>query len=225
MPASSQKKSEEPRKLYKSRKDKMIDGVCSGVAEYFQIDVAIIRVLWMVAAFLNGVGIAAYILAMIFIPVNPDHRDLKEDDIKKTNPALIWGSALIIVGLMLFFNNWHGFHWNHFPYWHSLTWWHMPWDFWPIALILLGVLYIVHVLTKDKREAKESAMQQETKRLKRSQKDRILAGICGGLGQYLHVDPVIVRIGLAILALMTSVFALLLIYAALIFILPKDENE
>ncbi len=225
MPASAKKSQDTSRKLYKSRKDKMIDGVCSGIAEYFHIDVSIVRVLWLISAFLNGIGVAAYIIAMIFIPVNPDHKNLKDEEIRETNPALIWGSALIILGIIFFFNRWHGFHLYHFPHW-DITWWHMPWDFWPIALIILGILYIIHVLTKDKKQLDASAVKADdsaSKRLARSKNDRILAGICGGLGHYWQIDPVLIRIGVAILALMTSVFALLIVYAVLIFILPNDE--
>lgn len=55
-------------RLYRSRKNRIIGGVAGGLAEYFQVDVVIIRLLWVVAVFLGGGGILAYIIAWIVIP-------------------------------------------------------------------------------------------------------------------------------------------------------------
>lgn len=55
-------------RLYRSRKNRIIGGVAGGLAEYFQVDVVIIRLLWVVAAFLGGGGVLAYIIAWIVIP-------------------------------------------------------------------------------------------------------------------------------------------------------------
>jgi phage shock protein C len=57
----------EPRKLYRSRKNRMICGVCGGVAEYFNIDPTLIRLVLAIFAF-TGTGIFAYIVAAIIIP-------------------------------------------------------------------------------------------------------------------------------------------------------------
>lgn len=56
------------RKLYRSKKDKMIGGVCGGIAEYLGIDPTIIRLIWAFTAFFWGAGIILYILAWIIIP-------------------------------------------------------------------------------------------------------------------------------------------------------------
>lgn len=55
------------KKLYKSRTDKKICGVCGGLSEYLDIDASIIRIVWLVAAFC-GVGILAYFIAAIILP-------------------------------------------------------------------------------------------------------------------------------------------------------------
>ena len=59
------------KKLYKSKKDKKIDGVCGGIAEYFGIDPTLIRLGVALWAF-GGGGILAYIIAMIVIPDAPN---------------------------------------------------------------------------------------------------------------------------------------------------------
>ena len=91
----------ESKRFYKSRKDKMIDGVCGGLAEYLNVDVNVIRILWLISIFLKGLGIVAYILAMIIVPVNPAHRELKEEEKKKRNPVFFWGLLLIIIGFLI----------------------------------------------------------------------------------------------------------------------------
>lgn len=57
----------EPKKLYKSRTNRFICGVCAGIGEYLNIDPTIIRLLWALLGF-TGTGIIAYFIAAIVIP-------------------------------------------------------------------------------------------------------------------------------------------------------------
>ena len=59
---------DERKRLYKSRNNKMICGVCAGIADYFNIDPSIVRVLWVVAALAAGTGVLAYIACAIILP-------------------------------------------------------------------------------------------------------------------------------------------------------------
>lgn len=56
------------KRLYKIERGKKIDGVCGGIAEYFDIDPTMIRILWIILAFCAGGGILAYILCAIVMP-------------------------------------------------------------------------------------------------------------------------------------------------------------
>ncbi|MBC1394173.1 PspC domain-containing protein [Listeria innocua] len=56
------------KKLYKSSSQKMIAGVCGGLAEYIGIEVTIVRLIWVAATLFFGSGILLYILAAIIIP-------------------------------------------------------------------------------------------------------------------------------------------------------------
>ena len=56
------------QKLYRSKKDRMIGGVCGGVAEYANTDPTLVRLLWAIGTLLWGAGIIAYIVAWIIIP-------------------------------------------------------------------------------------------------------------------------------------------------------------
>lgn len=59
------------RKLYKSRNDRMIGGVCGGIAEYFDIDSTLVRLGLVVFCAVGGSGFIAYLLAIIIIPFSP----------------------------------------------------------------------------------------------------------------------------------------------------------
>lgn len=59
------------KKLYLSKQDKKICGVCGGLSEYFNIDSTIIRVVWLILALCYGTGIVAYFVCAIVIPSNP----------------------------------------------------------------------------------------------------------------------------------------------------------
>jgi phage shock protein C len=60
------------RKLYRNRKNQMIAGVCSGVAEYLDIDPTVIRALFAIFAVVGGGGVLLYIVLMIVIPLVPE---------------------------------------------------------------------------------------------------------------------------------------------------------
>ena len=61
------------KRLYKSNNNKMLDGVCGGIAEYFDLDPTLVRVGWIVFCALGGSGILAYIIAAIIIPRKPEY--------------------------------------------------------------------------------------------------------------------------------------------------------
>ena len=60
------------KKLYRNTANKMIAGVCSGLAEYINIDPTIIRLIWALIA-LSGAGLIAYLVAAIIIPEKPSN--------------------------------------------------------------------------------------------------------------------------------------------------------
>ena len=56
------------KRIYKNREKKMLCGVCAGLAEYFDIDPTIVRVLWAVVSLGYGIGLLAYIVCAIVFP-------------------------------------------------------------------------------------------------------------------------------------------------------------
>ena len=66
------------KKLYKSRTDKKICGVCGGIADYFGIDSTIIRLIWAVLILCFGTGLLAYLIAALVMPDIPDGETIIE---------------------------------------------------------------------------------------------------------------------------------------------------
>src|SRR5713226_8583302 len=60
------------RRLYRCRHDQRIAGVASGVAEYFDLDPSLVRVLWVLSVFFCGIGLLLYIAMAIIVPLEPE---------------------------------------------------------------------------------------------------------------------------------------------------------
>ncbi|HEX3021482.1 MAG TPA: PspC domain-containing protein [Lachnospiraceae bacterium] len=58
----------EPKRLYRSSTNKMLAGVCAGIAEYINLDPTIVRLLWIIFGCM-GAGVIAYVVAAIIMPV------------------------------------------------------------------------------------------------------------------------------------------------------------
>ena len=59
------------KKLYKSDTEKKLDGVCGGIAEYFDVDPTVIRLAWVIFSLCGGSGLIAYIICAIIMPRKP----------------------------------------------------------------------------------------------------------------------------------------------------------
>ena len=144
------------KKLNRSFKDKVIGGVAGGLAEYFEIDPVIVRVLFVVSLFFHGAGLIAYIVLWIAVPEAPyvfetasnvgaSGTTNAEPDIKGDNPAAAYfksldekklkrnrniGIVLLVLGCIFLADNF-------IPRIHFG-------DFWPIVLIALGVSLLLN---------------------------------------------------------------------------------
>jgi Putative stress-responsive transcriptional regulator len=58
------------KRLYRNTNDKILCGVCSGIADYFNLDPSIVRLAWIIFSVMGGAGLAAYVVAAIVIPTN-----------------------------------------------------------------------------------------------------------------------------------------------------------
>ncbi|MBF7096549.1 PspC domain-containing protein [Alkalibacter mobilis] len=106
------------KRLFKSRKDKMVLGVCGGVAKYFGIDASVVRIIWAVTALVYGTGVLLYLIAAFILPYedelygrsNESVEDNDQDQRSDTeNQRKVLGAVLIISGLFLLLKNFRFF--------------------------------------------------------------------------------------------------------------------
>jgi len=106
------------KKLYRSSRQRIFAGVCGGLAEYFNVDVSIIRLLWTLAAFWWGSGLLLYIIAAIIMPKEEDmggttvtdengnviYVDNEKNSNINNNAMLFVGAVLVVIGGLIVSN-------------------------------------------------------------------------------------------------------------------------
>jgi len=80
----SKKMTQPARKLVRSRNDRIIAGVCSGLGEYFSIDPTLVRLLFVFTALLGGPGLIAYLIFWVVVPL-----EAEEQSIVDASPVVI----------------------------------------------------------------------------------------------------------------------------------------
>ena len=63
---------EKMKKIYRSRKDKVLVGVCGGLGDYFDIDPVLIRIIFILLCFVRGIGFLVYLISALIIPSEPE---------------------------------------------------------------------------------------------------------------------------------------------------------
>jgi phage shock protein C len=148
------------KRLYRSRKNRVIAGVCGGIAEYLDMDPVLVRLIAVLLLFVGGGSFIAYIIGLIIIP---DQRAEAAGDIQpggvpvpppppgfnkaSQTGGLIVGVILIVLGISFLLRQ--------IPFFHEYYWWfwNMGWNFlWPSILILIGLLIIFRAGRKQRNE-------------------------------------------------------------------------
>jgi len=205
----------------------MIGGICGGIAEYFNIDPSIVRIVAVLSVFIGGAGFFIYIAGLIIIPENPNVTPAHQAEASYSgNSTIIWGVILIIVSMFFLFNEFDfwDFHWHYF--WPPFFRWKY---FFPLLLILGGIFYLIYVFKKDENpEARTSGQKNEfrlgSRPLYRSVEKKMVAGVCAGIAQNLNIDVAFIRIGWVVLTII-NVLVGIIAYLALAIILPLDQDH
>jgi len=135
------------RKLYRSRSDRMLGGVCGGLAKYFDVDPTIVRVIAVLLVFANGVGIVAYVIMAIVVPLEGSKvttpKEVVEENVEEMKEVAselgrevhhrrnALGVTLIVIGILFLLGSF------------NLFWWFEWGKFWPLIIVAIGVLIIV----------------------------------------------------------------------------------
>jgi len=220
---------QDTKRLFKSRTNRMIDGVCGGVAEYFALDPTLVRIVWVLLTFLGGSGILLYIAGMIIIPTSPITLNPPEQPpaaVASTTNHKFWGILLVVVGAVWLLSN--------LGVWHR--WWGFSWDLLlPTVLILGGVAFLFggrnYVSNQKTRPSPEAGSTEpagsaaeppaQRSRLYRSRLERKFFGVCGGLGVHFGIDPTIVRI-LFVLSAFASFGLTIFAYILMAIVVPDE---
>jgi phage shock protein PspC (stress-responsive transcriptional regulator) len=202
------------RKLFRSQENRMIGGVCGGMAEYFNIDPNLMRLLFVVLTFLGGSGILIYIASLIIIPNNPDQTvQEKRESVIKDKP-LFWGSLLVVIGLFLLSRQLGLFYSFHF--------WQIPWQsVWAVILIGVGAVLLFN---KSKSKREEDLGSDSDKKLFRSRSQKMVGGVCGGLSEYFDIDVSVVRV-LWVIGTFLSIGLGILAYIVMLIIFPEQPDD
>ena len=153
------------KKLYRNQNNKVIGGVASGLADYFDVDVVIFRLIFVLLALVGGGGVLGYLILWIVVPQKPVYTHYQETsnsstqtppasendanknqgendnyvrtDTERNNAGMTAGIVLIFVGLFFLATR--------------LVPWFNFHDFWPVLLIIGGVFIIEPNLLKSKK--------------------------------------------------------------------------
>ena len=205
------------KRIIRSRKDRIISGVCGGFAEYFSLDPSLIRLAWIFFTIFGGSGILAYLLAMIVIPDEYSASQYDRNDVtpQKNDKTILWGALLVFVGLILFFmhNDLLDLIWTRF--------WDSDINMF-LAIVILGLgIYLLYT-----KRAELAAMVNEGTGvpLHLAKNDSKVAGVCGGIAESIQVDSTLVRF-LWVFGTFMSAGIGILLYLVLALILPSEPNE
>jgi len=123
-----------PKRLFRSRDDSVIAGVCGGLGKYLGVDPVLIRIAAVVLVFAGGAGILLYAIGWIAIPEEPElgvtPSAATAGEAERTSGAALLGLVFVVLGLFFLLDElWPDF---------------LSWKYtWPIALIAVGVAILV----------------------------------------------------------------------------------
>ncbi len=152
------------KRLYRSRTDRMLFGVAGGLAKYFEVDVVLVRLLW-VLLLMSGVGVVGYIVAAIIMPEEPKvvspkiiaptgeqpkeeagegvpaEEPDKDQQAKAAGKQNLMGYILILLGVYFLLRQLVPGIWGH-------MWWLRADRLWPVIIVIAGLALIYRSVSK-----------------------------------------------------------------------------
>jgi phage shock protein PspC (stress-responsive transcriptional regulator) len=201
--------------LYRHPSQKVVGGVCGGLADFLGWDPVLVRILWVVATIATGGGgFLAYAALWLMLPVGTARGGQVRPPAIELNDRNLRVASYLLIGLgsLWFLSNVGILPWLWGSFWNVVGT-----LFWPALLIGAGFLLLNRNRNTDWRDSLRQASERvrtqfsrkapsgdevksslnETRQripLKRSRQDRILLGVCGGIGQKLGLDANLVRL-------------------------------
>lgn len=137
------------QRLYRSRTDKVFGGVCGGLADYFNIDVVIVRIIFVASALVWGLSFILYLVLWIAVPLEPmkfevasestslgaEEEKTEKERVKSKKSREIFAIVLIVLGIFITLDN--------------LFVWFTGRLYFPMILILIGLLILLYSSRKE----------------------------------------------------------------------------
>ena len=205
------------KRLVRTRDDSVLAGVCGGFGQYFNLDSALVRLLWVFFTIFGGSGVLAYLVAVFIIPDISTAKDVTPrrliDGIN--DKTILWSVLLVLVGIILFF--------QHGDFINSI--WSYFWNSGInvlIALIIIGVG--AYLLYQEWQKISTMFGLGSGMPLILSEKDKQIAGISGGIAESIGMDSTIIRF-FWVYGTIMSVGIGLILYFILALVLPNKYAE
>jgi phage shock protein C len=203
-----------PKRLLRSRQNRMVAGVCGGIAEYFSLDPVLVRALWAVLTLVTAVfpGVALYILALFIVPEDTAG-ERGATPRPRVDNRMLWGALFVAAGLYFLTRA----IWGQVMPAEWLNVWNRFWDVvrsitFPAVLIGVGILLVLGISRRTEAAAR---------RLARPRQGRVFAGVCSGIGHYFGIDPVWVRV-VWVLLFVASWWAAVVLYVLAMLLMPEE---
>lgn len=237
------RESVEPTMLYRHSRNKMVGGVCAGLASYLGWEPVLVRILWVGATFATfGGGVLAYLALWLLLPTGTKAQGQTGDAVISTNQrnSSTLSYVLIGVGAVILLSNL-----GILPILFNGFWGLVSTFFWPVVLMGIGFMLLNKTSKSEWRRNARNAGQQLRSRfsgqvpsgksirntfsstrsqlpLQKSTRDRIIMGVCGGISRKVGIDANLIRIGWVALTIFSGGVLGVVAYIALGLILPND---
>lgn len=200
------------RPLNKSGTNIIISGTCAGIAEYFNTDPVIIRIVFLLGLLFGAWIAGLYLVAAFMLPPEKNPRALTDEEsesIRSINFRTVLSGTLLFAGLYLafrFFGLIERFHFFYFSESISIA----------ILSVAAGVFFIL------KNPPVNSRISSAPKKFLRSARDARISGVCGGFAEYTNFDSSSLRILFLLIFFLTAgIFGIFYLLIALA--VPREE--
>ncbi len=232
--------------LYRHPTEKLVGGVCGGLADYLGWDAALLRIVWLVATLVTGGGgLLAYLVLWGLLPVGTKAGGVQQSAAFDLNERNIGRIATVLIGLGLL---WLLSNLGILPRMWSILSFTIGVIFWPALLIGIGYLLLrgsgnanvdlnidlgnlrrnvqsrMSGVKLPRGNGFKSSLSQGRANLpfRRSSSDKLFLGVCGGIGQRVGIDANLVRLLWAAFSI-GSIGMGVLLYVALGLLLPEER--
>ena len=222
------------QKLYRSQANKVFAGVCGGLAEYFDVDPVVIRIIFVLMVLFGGSGVLLYIVAIFIVPKRPYQPQPTASDQTmpvsqpRNDTVRNWfGGALVLFGVIILLANLEIFHFFNFL--------EDAFEYvFPVLLIILGMAIIYYRQAQEERPQQRisgedtagtneaPSQAQSFREFRRSSSDKKLFGVCGGMANYFGIDSSLLRMLYVVLCL-ASFGAGFVLYILIAIAVPYDH--